>query len=87
MSIYIMKTKITLSYRRIDEHVADLLIIPYRDFKFNIYPGNIINRCSFDYKAKIKNKGDELSKIGITYLQKCYDIDNFKIIGFLKVGD
>lgn len=42
--------------RKIVDHVADVLIIPYRDFTFNIYPGNIINQFKIDYRKKLKEK-------------------------------
>jgi len=45
-----------------------------------------MNRCSVDYREKIRNKGEEIAKIGSLYAQKCVGIPNFKIFGFLKIG-
>lgn len=62
------------------------MIIPYRDLKFEMYPGNIINKCKADYRKKIADKGAEVEEVGYLYPQKCVGIQNFKAIGFLKMG-
>lgn len=51
-----------------------------------MYPGNIINKCKADYRKKIADKGAEVEEVGYLYPQKCVGIQNFKAIGFLKMG-
>ena len=80
-----METKLSLTYRHITEHICDVLVIPYKDLSMGIYPGNIINKCSVDYRLKIQKK-DELKEVGSIYVQKCLGIDNFKAIAFMRVG-
>lgn len=74
MSMYIMEAKLSFSYRQITEHECDILIIPYKDLKFEMYPGNIINKCKADYRKKIAEKGSEIEEVGFIYPQKCVGI-------------
>ena len=37
--------KLAISFRQILEYETNILVIPYKDATFSIYPGNIINRC------------------------------------------
>ena len=53
-----METKLSITYRHISEHAADVLVIPYRDLSMNIYPGSIINKCKIDYRKKISSKSE-----------------------------
>ena len=50
ISLYIQKIRVSLTIRPILEHGAEILIIPFEDTKFSLYPGNIINRCSINYR-------------------------------------
>lgn len=86
MSMYVNETKLTFSYRQITEHQCDILIIPYKDLKLEMYPGNIVNKCKADYRKKILDKGAEIEELGHIYAQKCVGIPNFKAFGFLKMG-
>lgn len=83
--MYVMETKLSMTYRHIIEHQADVLIIPYNDLTLNIYPGNIVNRCQIDYRKKLADKGSELENNGSVYVQKCVGIDHFKAIAFLRI--
>ena len=51
--MYVNETKLSFSYRQITEHECDILIIPYKDLKLEMYPGNIINKCKADYRKKM----------------------------------
>lgn len=59
-SIFIKGMKVCFSYRKIVQHSADILIIPFRDLKFNVYPGKIINLFEVDYRKKLEGKKEEI---------------------------
>jgi len=51
----------SLTYKQISEHVADILVFPFSNLNFDIYPGNLINKFEINYREKIEekvNKGD-----------------------------
>lgn len=83
MSIYIKHAKFSLNYRQIKEHKADILVFPFTDLNFNVYPGNLINSLEVDYREKIEKKMVEGKlKCGDLYAQKCCGLPNFEIILF-----
>lgn len=88
VSLYVLRVKVSLTFRHLLRHKADLLIIPCIDPYFKLYPGNILNRSPFNYREKLEEKkfftaGNE----GEVYLQKCVGIENFKAFAFMKVGE
>jgi hypothetical protein len=54
VSILIRGCKITLACRALLKMKADLLVIPYKTAKLELYPGGLISSCAINYKAKIK---------------------------------
>ena len=79
--------KVTFGYRQITEYKSDILVIPYKDLKLGVYPGNLISKItSIDYRKKIKEKIG-IDHVGSFYPQKCVEVPNFKAFGFLKIGD
>ena len=61
MSLYIKQCKMSITYKQISEHVADILVFPFSNLNFDIYPGNLINKFEINYREKIEekvNKGD-----------------------------
>lgn len=68
------------------EFACDIIIIPYKDLKFEVYPGNLVNSFKVDYRKKIESKGSRIQKMGCVYIQKCLGLDNFVAIGFLCIG-
>ena len=60
ISIYIRKIKVRLVLRPILEEVADLLWIPFKNYTFKIYPGNIINIGNHNYREDIKKEDPKL---------------------------
>lgn len=54
MSIFIKKKKIVLTHRDLLQQIADIIIIPYKQLKLDIYPGNFVNMLKFDYREKMK---------------------------------
>jgi hypothetical protein len=61
------------------------LVVPYREAKLDLYPGNFVMKSTADYKKKITEKGEKLNKDGSVYIQKCIGIDNFRGFAFLKI--
>lgn len=54
VSMWLMEKRLALGYRQVAEHVGDVLIIPYRNTKLEVYPGNIVNKFKVDYRKKIE---------------------------------
>lgn len=52
--MWLMEKRLALGYRQVAEHVGDVLIIPYRNTKLEVYPGNIVNKFKVDYRKKIE---------------------------------
>lgn len=84
ISIYIRKIKVRLVLRPILEEVADLLWIPFKNFTFKIYPGNIINIGNHNYREDIKKEDPKLYSLSV---KKCLSIPNFKAFAFVKIDD
>ena len=56
--------------------MADVIIFPFANSSFDIYPGNLINKFeSVNYRDKVeeKLKKNEIEE-GASYAQKCVDI-------------
>lgn len=71
----------------ITEHVTDILFIPFENTKMLLYPGRVLNSCSFDYRAKIDKVSQEgRIKDGFPYLQSYKGPFNFKGFAFCKVS-
>lgn len=87
MSIFIKHAKLSLCYRQIKEHKTDILVFPFADANFSVYPGNLINSLEVDYREKIEKKISEgiLIKGGELYAQKCCGLPNFEIILFVRI--
>ena len=86
-SIYVRGTSVSFTYKTINESVADLLVIPYKDMTFGIYPGTIVNSFEkVDYRKVLTEKGPKADKVGSVCIQKCVGLDNFKALGFMKIG-
>ena len=51
--MYTYGVKVVVSFRKLVEFKADLLMIPYNKIKLDIYPGAVINKCKANYRAKI----------------------------------
>jgi hypothetical protein len=58
--MYIKGCKLALTCRRLEDFEADVLIIPYKTAKLELYPGYFVNSCEVNYKQKIKEKGAKL---------------------------
>lgn len=50
MSIHIKQCKLSIVYKQISENTADLLVFPFANASFDVYPGNLINKFDFDYR-------------------------------------
>ena len=66
---------------------GDILVVPYRQPKLDMYPGNFVLKSTADYKKKITEKGEKLDKDGSIYIQRCVGIDNFTGFAFMKIKD
>jgi hypothetical protein len=54
VNLYVLGTEITFTLRPLYQHQKiDVLVIPYRNLKFDLYGGNIINSCTYDYRKRI----------------------------------
>lgn len=83
VSIYIKRVKVAFCLSRIHDHNCSILVFPYSNFTMDLYPGNMINQFSFDYKKKLKEKN---KPCGESYLQRCVDTKNFQVIAFARVN-
>lgn len=80
------QTKIIFSYRDIKQHKCHALIMPFRNLKFETYPGKIINDFSVDYRQKIEEKSAAMESIGNLALWKCVGVPNFQAVAFVNIG-
>jgi hypothetical protein len=71
MRINVFENTFEVTFRNIHEHSNCVLIIPYEDTSLSLYPGQINNKSSIDYRDKLEAKG-ELLRPGSIYTQ-----DNF----------
>jgi hypothetical protein len=82
----VLGTEIAFTLRPLYQHKnTDILLLPFRNLKFDLYGGNIINSCSFDYRKRIEEKiAAEEIKNGSIYIKPCIGNDNYKHFAFLK---
>jgi len=48
--MFIKGCKLTLTCRRLEQFTSDVLIIPYKTPKLELYPGSFVNSCEVNYK-------------------------------------
>ena len=66
-----------------------MMIMPFRDLKFDVYPGKLINNFDFDYREKMQKSMNEgnMSSPGKACLWRCIGMEkNFKALGFVNIG-
>lgn len=86
-SFYVLGTEIVFSLCLFDQNKnADILVVPFRNLKFDLYAGNIINHCSYDYRKRIQEKivAKEIHN-GTIYIKDCIGNTDYKFFAFLKL--
>ena len=73
--------------RKVQEFKSKILVVPYRNYNLDFYPGNYINSKPFNYKEKLKLKGAEIDKAGNIYFQRAVQLDNYECVSFLKIDE
>ena len=67
---------------------TDILVIPFRNMKFDLYGGTITNSCTFDYRKRVQEKIQEGTfKEGNIYIRNCVGNDSYKFFAFLRFAD
>lgn len=86
-AFYVLRSRISITFKNLQKEKADVLVIPCFDKSFKIYPGSILNASPFNYRGKLSEKNffDE-NKAGEVCLQKCVGIPNFNIFAFINIG-
>jgi len=81
-----MGTRIEIVEKSLDSQKnIDVLVVPFRTYKFELYGGHLIKTTSFNYREKIRNKSD--LPYGQAYLQKCVGNEAIKLLSFIKLGE
>ena len=63
-----------------------ILLVPYRNLKFDYYPGNFVLSSSVGYRDKIMKKED-CEKGGSVYFQKAIGLEKYEAVVFLKIDE
>lgn len=86
-SFYVLRSKISITFKNLQKEKADVLVIPCFDKSFKVFPGSILNASPFNYREKLSEKNFyDNNKAGEVCLQKCVGIANFNIFAFINIG-
>jgi len=88
-NLFVLGTEIAFTLRPLyHNRNTDILVIPFRNLKFDLYGGTIINSCSFDYRKRVEEKiQQDTFKHGNIYITNCLGNENYKFFAFLRFAE
>ncbi len=84
--IFVFGRRLAVTLRKVQQFNCKVLLVPYRNLKFDYYPGNFVLSSSVGYRERIMKK-EELEKGGSVYFQKAIGLEKYEALVFLKIDE
>jgi len=85
--VMVFGRRLAVTLRKVQMFNCKILLVPYRNLKFDYYPGNFVLTSSVAYRDRIIKKGEECEKGGSVYFQRAVGLSSYEAVVFLKIDE